>query len=542
MEEQAIQLGETYVLDAADLQHLLNNLLNMGYSVVGPTIRDEAIVYGELNSISDLPIGMTDNQDAGTYRLEKREDGAFFGYAVGQHSWKQFLHPPSASLWEAKRKGNGFHLIHGNGEVPKYAFMGVRPCDLHAIEIHDKIFIDGDYKDHIYESIRENALIIVVNCTQPGGTCFCASMDTGPRAKSGFDLALTEILEKDHHYFLVEIGNEAGIEVFKDVPIRPAGEAENQAAEQLTEKAIEKMGRTLDTTNLKDLLYNNYEHGRWDDVAERCLSCGNCTMVCPTCFCNTTEDITDLKGQVAERIRRWDSCFTVDFAFIHGGSTRTSSKSRYRQWLTHKLATWQDQFGTIGCVGCGRCITWCPAGIDITEEVRAIQWVEPVCKTCVLSRDKSFETVRRMLAENPIIRDLGDEYLDLITECSSIVRFNPGEFIIRAGEDADRFYLIRFGTVAIETFAPERGAIIVQTIGEGELLGWSWFIPPYKWHFDARAVELTRAIAVEAQLLREECDKDPHLGYLINRYISKVIGQRMEATRMQLLDVYGDHS
>jgi formate hydrogenlyase subunit 6/NADH:ubiquinone oxidoreductase subunit I len=131
--------------------------------------------------------------------------------------------------------------------------------------------------------------------------------------------------------------------------------------------------RHLDTAGLRDLLYENFEHPRWDNVAARCLSCANCTMVCPTCFCTTVEDVSDISGNHAERWRRWDSCFTQSFSYIHGGSVRTSAKSRYRQWMTHKLASWTDQFGTSGCVGCGRCITWCPVGIDITEEVRAIR-------------------------------------------------------------------------------------------------------------------------------------------------------------------------
>ena len=128
--------------------------------------------------------------------------------------------------------------------------------------------------------------------------------------------------------------------------------------------------------NLQALLYRNYNNERWQDLAQRCLDCGNCTMACPTCFCSKVEDITDLTGDHAERWREWDSCFTMDFSYIHGGSVRATTRSRYRQWLVHKLATWLDQFGSSGCVGCGRCITWCPVGIDLTEEVRLIRGSE----------------------------------------------------------------------------------------------------------------------------------------------------------------------
>jgi ferredoxin len=198
-------------------------------------------------------------------------------------------------------------------------------------------------------------------------------MHTGPRATSGFDLALTEVLDTEQHYFLVEVGSTRGAAILHHVPHREAQPAHLAVAERIIASTAAQMGRSLDTTDIKDLLYRNLEHPRWDEVAARCLACGNCTMVCPTCFCTTVSDVTDLTGQHAERWRTWDSCFTLDFSYVHGGSVRTSTKARYRQWLTHKLATWIDQFGTSGCVGCGRCITWCPVAIDITAEVGAIR-------------------------------------------------------------------------------------------------------------------------------------------------------------------------
>ena len=230
-----------------------------------------------------------------------------------------------------------------------------------------------DYADPTYQSRRNNLCIIAINCGQAGGTCFCTSMKTGPGVTSGFDLALTEVLSNKQHFFVAEVGSQLGSELLQSVPYREASNEEIQIAENIVAHTAEHMGRSLDTTNIKDLLYRNLDHPRWNDVASRCLSCSNCTMVCPTCFCTTVEDVTDLTGAQAERWRKWDSCFTMDFSYIFGGSIRPSTKSRYRQWMTHKLASWIDQFGTSGCVGCGRCITWCPVGIDITEEVRAIR-------------------------------------------------------------------------------------------------------------------------------------------------------------------------
>jgi ferredoxin len=198
-------------------------------------------------------------------------------------------------------------------------------------------------------------------------------MNTGPVAAAGFDLALTEVIGGGSHRFVVEVGSDRGADVLADITHTAAGETDRDLACRVHAHAETRMGRELDTGGIKELLYNNYEHPRWDEVAERCLTCGNCTMVCPTCFCTTVEDVTDLAGERVERRQRWDSCFTVEYSYVHGGAVRSSARSRYRQWMTHKLATWIDQFGSSGCVGCGRCITWCPVGIDITEEVRAIR-------------------------------------------------------------------------------------------------------------------------------------------------------------------------
>lgn len=375
----SLRVSDHVVVERDHLPQMLTYLSGNGYQVVGPTVREQAIVYDTLTSLDDLPIGYTDEQDGGSYRLKRRGDRALFGYAVGPQSWKKFLHPPSVRLWQASRtaaSGRSFQVSGEEQATSKYAFIGVRSCELHAIAIQDRVFLRGENtasSDPIYRARREQLCIIAVNCGHAGGTCFCVSMQTGPRASSGFDLALTEILDEQRHFFVVEVGSELGIEILKAVPYREANQDDIERAEHVVANTAAHMGRTMDTNDIKNLLYSNSNHSRWEDVASRCLSCANCTMVCPTCFCTTVEDTTDLVGERAERWRKWDSCFTMDFSYIAGGSIRSSTKSRYRQWMTHKLASWIDQFGTSGCVGCGRCITWCPVGIDITEEVRAIR-------------------------------------------------------------------------------------------------------------------------------------------------------------------------
>ena len=368
-----LHLHDRVVVEREHLSQVLSYLRSNGYQVVGPTVREQAIVYDTLTSLDDLPIGYTDEQDGGSYRLKRRRDRALFGYAVGPQSWKRLLYPPSVRLWQADRSGNGFRIVEEQPDTPKLAFIGVRSCELHAIAIQDRVFMHGQHIDPIYQARRENLCLIAVNCGQAGGTCFCASMHTGPRAESGFDLALTELLDEQQHSFVVEVGSELGTQILEAVPYRQAEQTDIQRAEEIVANTAAHMGRSMETSGVKELLYSNLEHPRWESVASRCLTCANCTMVCPTCFCATVEDTTDLTGERAERWRRWDSCFTMDFSYIAGGSVRPSTKSRYRQWMTHKLASWIDQFGTSGCVGCGRCITWCPVGIDITEEVRAIR-------------------------------------------------------------------------------------------------------------------------------------------------------------------------
>ncbi len=365
--------GDSLVVEADELDALFDILRQRGYALVGPTVRDGAIVLDELQRAADLPVGWTDEQDGGRYRLRRREDDAFFGYAAGPHSWKRYLHPPTLVRWRARRENGGFQAEAEASPAPQLAFLGVRACELSAILVQDRVFLGGTFVDPAYRGRREAAFIVAVHCGAPSGTCFCASMGSGPHAPAGFDLALTEILDGNRHELVFEVGSERGATVAEALPHRAAEKPDLKDAAAVTRRASERMGRKLETEGLQQLLYKRYEDPRWDEVAKRCLGCANCTMVCPTCFCATVVDETDLLGAGTERRRVWDSCFSQEFSYVHGGSVRTSAGARYRQWITHKLATWHEQFGTSGCVGCGRCITWCPVGIDITAEARAVR-------------------------------------------------------------------------------------------------------------------------------------------------------------------------
>ena len=361
------------LLDLAGFGRLLTVLRNEGYTVIGPTVDNGAVSYREIQNIDDLPAGWGSRQDAGHYRLEKRRDSALFGYVSGVQSWKRYLFPPSRTLWRAEKTVDGFAVHQPAEPAPQYAFLGVRACEIAGMELQDRVFLHGEQPDPDYTARRDAALVIAVQCTEAGETCFCASMQTGPAATGGYDLALTELIDEDRHVFLVKIGSQRGEAIALGLPLLKARDSDRKAAAEGVAYAAASMGRRLETDGLKDLIQANQEHGYWQTVGERCLACTNCTAVCPTCFCHTTEDALALDGQSSERRQRWDSCFSLDFSHLHSGPVRQSVDARYRQWLSHKLAHWVDQFGDFGCVGCGRCIAWCPAGIDITAEASALR-------------------------------------------------------------------------------------------------------------------------------------------------------------------------
>ncbi|MCB2224518.1 MAG: 4Fe-4S dicluster domain-containing protein [Actinobacteria bacterium] len=362
------------LLDRADLDRMIGILSERGYQVVGPTVREQEhiISYGDVGSTDDFPVGLTDEQEAATYRLVDRGDGRLFGYAVGATSPMSYLQPSDAVVWAGRRTGKGFETVEPP-DPPRYAFVGVRPCELAAIAIEDEVFLGTGSQCPTYATLRQKAFLVSVDCTEPGGTCFCASMGTGPGATSGYDIALIEVLDDEGHAFIARAGTEEGAAVLAELGAAPAGEERAAAASQAVEEAAGKMGRSLDTEGLRDTLAASLSDPIWDELAATCLTCANCTMVCPTCFCAAVENRTNLDATEAERVRRWDSCFNFEFSYIHGGSLRPSASARYRQWMTHKLSSWVDQFGMYGCVGCGRCITWCPVGIDITANAAAVR-------------------------------------------------------------------------------------------------------------------------------------------------------------------------
>ncbi|MFI1200817.1 4Fe-4S dicluster domain-containing protein [Streptomyces sp. NPDC020883] len=366
--------ASTAVIGTDGMAALIRVLAARGRTVIGPTVRDGAIVLDELTDGEELPYGWGVELEAGHYRVRPRPDGAAFAHSAGPQSWKTYLQPQRERQWSADRGSDGtWTVTEDDTPPPSYAFLGVRPCDLRAIAVQDRVLAGGPHGDSRYRARRDRAFLVAVECTEPGATCFCTSMGTGPGVDGGYDLALTEVVDDGGgHRFWARAGSDEGASVLAELPHLPADPALATVAREQVAAAADRMGRTMPEVDLQTLMRETLHADRWNDVAARCLTCGNCTMACPTCFCTSAEDVTDLTGDHAERWRRWESCFDLEFSHLPGGPVRASGRSRYRQWATHKLGTWYDQFGSSGCVGCGRCIVWCPVGIDITEEAHAL--------------------------------------------------------------------------------------------------------------------------------------------------------------------------
>jgi len=348
---------------------LLDLLREGGRTIMGSKMRDGAVVLDEITSVDDLPGGWQDEQSPGRYRLTGDHGERLFDVVNGPMSWKQFTFPPRQAVASAQRNPDLSATFSARTpDPPRLAFLGVRACELAALRIHDRVLAGGAFVDEDYRARRDGALVVAVQCTRAASTCFCASMGTGPEVRDGHDLALTELEDG----FLVSSGTADGARLLARLPTRRGTTAEEAAAAGAVAEVRAATGEAVALDGLHNRLMDQLDNPRWGQVADRCLACANCTMVCPTCFCTSSALRSDLNGTVTVAERVWDSCFTVGFAQVAGGNFRPRRSDRYRQWLTHKFATWVDQFGSYGCVGCGRCVSWCPVGIDVREELAVI--------------------------------------------------------------------------------------------------------------------------------------------------------------------------
>ena len=429
-------------LPATDLDRLLDALRADGRTIIGPTVRDDAIVLDEIVTAADLPDGRGAEASPGHYRLTRRDDARRFDHAVGPMSWKRWTFPPRAPIRIGRRTASGVRFTTADAHPTPLAFIGVRACELTALAVQDHVFLDGLAIDGDYRARRASAFVVAVECATPTSTCFCTSMGTGPEVTSGYDVSLTELDD----VFVVRVGSPAGARLVDALDLPDADGSAIDAAAAVVAGAREAMGTPIDMSAVREGLALAPDHPGWAAVAERCLSCTNCTLVCPTCFCTSVVQRSDLDGLTATSERTWDSCFADGFAKVAGGSFRPHVQDRYRQWLTHKFSTWWDQFESSGCVGCGRCIAWCPVGIDVREELAVIAGAGPIPMSQMTTIAPAAPPTRRAIEPAPpalggfvtvhvdgSTRETGDtKTLHLQTTDRRLLGGRPGQFVMAA--------------------------------------------------------------------------------------------------------------
>jgi heterodisulfide reductase subunit C len=270
---------------------------------------------------------------------------------------KKFLLPPTETM--IKFDGDKI-VLPGNDK--KMMLFGIHPCDLNAIMLLDKVEYD-DYKDPYYIKKRENTVFVCIECKEANEYCFCESM--GGDKPKGYDVLLSDISD----YYFVETGSEKGEKIIENCAELFENVNENEKIERK-----KNFKRKVNIENLNKILKEKFDDKLWDELGDKCLGCGRCTFVCPTCYCYSVKDIVDLSLKKGERKRSWDSCLLVDFARVAGGyNFRGKRAARVQQFMYHKMLYFMDKYSSFACVGCGRCIRECPVRIDITEVIEKLR-------------------------------------------------------------------------------------------------------------------------------------------------------------------------
>lgn len=342
------------------LQALISILGQQGYQVTGPQVIDGTLLMRPMEDIKALPWGLISEQKPGQYRLTATEKTRAFAWANGPQALKPLLFAPEEPLWRYQKTTQGIDFEALSPSSSPLAVLGVRSCDLAALALQDAHFAS----DPAYQQRRQGLLLIAVNCQQPASTCFCQATGDGPNAETGFDLLLDELEQG----FALSAGSERGKTLLLQLSTHTLSEEQKNQIQATRRQATQT--RQPQLPPIKSAKYLTSK--AWEDLERRCLSCGNCTSVCPTCFCHAHRETPSLDGLESLHSRVWDSCFNEDHSYLHGFVVRNETRFRYRQWLSHKFTYWQEQYGRSGCVGCGRCISWCPAEIDITAELQRI--------------------------------------------------------------------------------------------------------------------------------------------------------------------------
>lgn len=331
------------LLPKEDLGRLMDKL-TAAFVVIGPVRKQNEFVFDRIEKAAQLAL------DYHTTILPP----------------KKVLHQPFETLFSFKEDQGIIDVDHPDH---KQILFGVHPCDVHAIAILDQAY-SHDYEDPYYMAKRENTLLVALNCTGPGENCFCSSLGTGPDLKEGYDLLLTDLGDQ----YLVEVGSPEGAQIVELAGLPAAPRVTAVEKEKRLAEARKKFHKRMLVRDLRELLEENFRHPIWEELIEECLACGSCTMVCPTCFCYNVVDKIDLSLKSGKRQREWDSCMLLEYAQVAlDHNFRKDRDARIKQRIYHKLVYYEPQFGTLGCVGCGRCIHTCVKKIDITKIIAGIR-------------------------------------------------------------------------------------------------------------------------------------------------------------------------
>ncbi|HFE39319.1 MAG TPA: sulfite reductase subunit A, partial [Gammaproteobacteria bacterium] len=337
-----------------------------GYLLLGPQLQRGAIVYDHFTSVKQLVQGIIDTQNPGEYSTKSTDNQRFFSWASAAQSLKPLCFSPRETLWKSKKTAQAELTFQEQKPITEaMAIIGAKACDLAGLALQDQHFLQQEYIDPYYEQRRNALFIVAVDCSHPATTCFCASTGDGPAVSINFDIRLSELDDG----FIVTAGSQPGQLIVDTLQLSDASSIQLSEQARQLQSAVAQQTRSLPDKDVKNTLKKRQANPHWKNIGEQCLACGNCTATCPSCFCHSEHDESPLGADQVSHVRQWDSCFNQDHSYIHGIVIRAESKDRYRQWMTHKFSSWIEQYGRSGCTGCGRCITWCPVGIDVTKEL-----------------------------------------------------------------------------------------------------------------------------------------------------------------------------
>jgi len=347
MDKDSSRIQKKFVIEKRDIDELLRSFMKE-YIIFAPVKKKHGVSFQKIDDEKKLCLS----------------------YTTTITPPKKVLYPYKEKLFSFDLSKSEFFAERFDGKI---ILFGIHPCDVNAILQLDEFFLNS-MEDAYYTVRRKNLIIFAINCNHAGENCFCSSLGTGPFLERGYDLLLTDIGKK----YLLEVGSDEGKSLIHEKKFREATDDEIEMKMEIERKAIQEFKKFIDIDNLNKIIKEKYTDMIWEEIAEKgtdtsfpCLSCASCSLVCPTCYCYEVFDYIDISLEKGSRYRELDSCQLLEYAEVAGGNFRQGRKERLRHWMICKFG-----FAAAGevsrCVGCGRCIEACPAGIDITEVARRL--------------------------------------------------------------------------------------------------------------------------------------------------------------------------